>query len=114
MCLPEVMLGALARVLREDWTRSIELATNISYVFFCFSSFSDFHGILQQHKVGATCMAIAESEIKKYEKLRGEVARRKRKVVEDKGNDDARKEFEKRKKQLVVMGRKQDQFFRGK
>lgn len=33
----ETALGALARVLREDWKQSVELATNIIYVFFCFS-----------------------------------------------------------------------------
>jgi hypothetical protein len=109
----EVMLGALARVLREEWSQSIELATNIVYIFFCFSSFTDFHGILQQHKIGATCMTIAESEVKKYEKLRADVTKRKKKAAEDKGNSEANKDYEKRKKQLIVLGRKQDQFFRG-
>ena len=33
----ETALGALARVLREDWKQSVELATNIIYIFFCFS-----------------------------------------------------------------------------
>jgi hypothetical protein len=108
----EVMLGALARVLREEWSQSIELATNIVYIFFCFSSFTDFHGILQQHKIGATCMTIAESEVKKYEKLRADVTKRKKKAAEDKGNSEANKDYEKRKKQLIVLGRKQDQFFR--
>ncbi|MBN3289540.1 KIFA3 protein, partial [Polypterus senegalus] len=34
----ETALGALARVLREDWKQSVDLATNIIYIFFCFSS----------------------------------------------------------------------------
>ncbi|ROL43457.1 Kinesin-associated protein 3 [Anabarilius grahami] len=33
----ETALGALARVLREDWKQSVDLATTIIYVFFCFS-----------------------------------------------------------------------------
>lgn len=33
----EAALGALARVLREDWKQSVELATIIIYIFFCFS-----------------------------------------------------------------------------
>lgn len=33
----EAALGALARVLREEWKQSIELATIIIYIFFCFS-----------------------------------------------------------------------------
>uniref|UniRef100_K1Q1L1 Kinesin-associated protein 3 n=1 Tax=Magallana gigas TaxID=29159 RepID=K1Q1L1_MAGGI len=39
----ETVVGALARVLREDWKKSTELATNIVYIFFCFSSFTQFH-----------------------------------------------------------------------
>ncbi|KTG01915.1 hypothetical protein cypCar_00016693 [Cyprinus carpio] len=33
----KTLLGALTRVLREDWKHSVELATTIIYVFFCFS-----------------------------------------------------------------------------
>ncbi|KAK1796476.1 hypothetical protein P4O66_008915, partial [Electrophorus voltai] len=33
----ETVLGALARVLREDWKQSVDLATTIIYIFFCFS-----------------------------------------------------------------------------
>lgn len=33
----ETVLGALARVLREEWKQSVDLATTIIYVFFCFS-----------------------------------------------------------------------------
>jgi len=45
------VVGALARVLREDWKRSMELSTSIVYVFFCFSSFSQFHGVISHFKV---------------------------------------------------------------
>ncbi len=49
---PEPLILALARVLREEWKKSIELTTNIVYIFFCFSTFSVFHHVLSQHKVG--------------------------------------------------------------
>ncbi|CAN0568822.1 unnamed protein product [Rangifer tarandus platyrhynchus] len=39
LLLNDTALGALARVLREDWKQSVELATNIIYIFFCFSSY---------------------------------------------------------------------------
>ena len=45
------MFLALTRVLRDDFRKSIELSTNIIYIFFCFSTFSNFHPILIQHKV---------------------------------------------------------------
>ena len=40
-----------ARVLREEWKTSIELSTNIVYVFFCFSTFAQFHNIIAHFKV---------------------------------------------------------------
>jgi hypothetical protein len=45
------LLLALSRVLRDDWKKSIDLTTNIMFFFFCFSTFSDFHRLLTQHKV---------------------------------------------------------------
>lgn len=50
----ESLFQALARVLKEDWKKSIELSTNIVYIFFCFSTFSVFHKLLAQHKVRAS------------------------------------------------------------
>ena len=47
----ESLFLALTRVLRDDWRKSIELSTNIIYIFFCFSTFSDFHRMLIHHKV---------------------------------------------------------------
>jgi len=63
----ETMVGALARVLREDWKHSTELATNIVYIFFCFSSFSQFHGVIAHFKIGSLCMLIVEHELRKYD-----------------------------------------------
>ena len=57
----------MARVLREDWKRSTELATNIVYIFFCFSSFSQFHGVIAHFKIGSLCMGILEHELRKYD-----------------------------------------------
>ncbi|KAH0506650.1 Kinesin-associated protein 3 [Microtus ochrogaster] len=47
LLLNETALGALARVLREDWKQSVELATNIIYIFFCFSSLKSHQGSLK-------------------------------------------------------------------
>uniref|UniRef100_A0A8B9RA13 Kinesin-associated protein 3a n=1 Tax=Astyanax mexicanus TaxID=7994 RepID=A0A8B9RA13_ASTMX len=63
----ETALGALARVLREDWKQSVDLATTIIYVFFCFSSFIQFHGLITHYKIGALCMNIIEHELKRYD-----------------------------------------------
>ena len=54
----DTMIGALARVLRDDWMKSPELASNIIYIFFCFSSFDCFHSIISIYKVGALCFQV--------------------------------------------------------
>lgn len=74
----ETVIGALARVLREDWKRSTELATNIIYIFFCFSSFSQFHGVILHFKIGALSMTIVEHELKKYKLWNEELQKKKK------------------------------------
>ena len=61
----EVLQGALSRVLREEWKVSIDLCTNIIYVFFCFSTFSGFHPIIARYKVGSLLMEIIDYEVKR-------------------------------------------------
>ncbi|RVE62035.1 hypothetical protein OJAV_G00173320 [Oryzias javanicus] len=63
----EAALGALARILREDWKQSVELATIIIYIFFCFSSFSQFHAVVSHYKIGALCMTVVEHELKRHD-----------------------------------------------
>ena len=76
----ETLLGALSRVLREDWKVSIDLSTNIIYVFFCFSTFSQFHPIIAHYKVGSLVMDIVEYEISRYRQFRSDEAKRKAKA----------------------------------
>jgi hypothetical protein len=54
----ESILNCLARVLREEWKRSVEVTTNIIYTFFCFSSFSQFHPIIAHYKIGNLTMQV--------------------------------------------------------
>ncbi|KXJ29546.1 Kinesin-associated protein 3 [Exaiptasia diaphana] len=77
----ETVLGALSRVLREDWKKSTELTTNIVYMFFCFSSFSQFHSIIIHYKVGAMCMQIMEHEISRYASWTEELEKKKSDIL---------------------------------
>uniref|UniRef100_A0A8C9WPH0 Kinesin-associated protein 3b n=1 Tax=Scleropages formosus TaxID=113540 RepID=A0A8C9WPH0_SCLFO len=77
----ETALGALARVLREDWKQSVELATTIIYIFFCFSSFSQFHGLITHYKIGALCMNIVEHELKRYDLWQDELQKKKKAYI---------------------------------
>lgn len=61
----ETLVGALARVLRDDWKKSFELATNIVSIFFTFSSYTQFQAVIAHYKMGALCMQIIEYELKR-------------------------------------------------
>ncbi|XP_030628420.1 kinesin-associated protein 3a isoform X2 [Chanos chanos] len=108
----ETALGALARVLREDWKQSVDLATTIIYVFFCFSSFSQFHGLITHYKIGALCMSIIEHELKRYDLWQEELQKKKKAADEDPENQTVRKEYEKSLKKYQGLLTKQEQLLR--
>ncbi|XP_043481752.1 kinesin-associated protein 3 [Leptopilina heterotoma] len=74
----ESLLSALARVLREDWRRSIELSTNIIYIFFCFSTYTRFHNIVLEYRIGSLCMDIIDFELQRYDQWRDDMEKHKR------------------------------------
>jgi hypothetical protein len=51
LAMNDALLLALARVFRDDWKKSFDLAINIVYIFFCFSTFTQFHSLVTEHKV---------------------------------------------------------------
>ncbi|XP_006887522.1 PREDICTED: kinesin-associated protein 3 [Elephantulus edwardii] len=112
LLLNETALGALARVLREDWKQSVELATNIIYIFFCFSSFSQFHGLITHYKIGALCMNIIDHELKRHELWQEELSKKKKAVDEDLENQTLRKDYEKTFKKYQGLVVKQEQLLR--
>ncbi|KAH8323758.1 hypothetical protein KR074_002968 [Drosophila pseudoananassae] len=92
----EACLSALSRVLREDWRKSLDLSTNIIYIFFCFSTYTKFHPLIVQYKVrkliyklykntkwnsflkiGSLCMDVIDYELRRYETMRNELDVRK-------------------------------------
>ncbi|KAL7036101.1 hypothetical protein ACKWTF_008691 [Chironomus riparius] len=81
----EAVLSALSRVLREDWRKSLDLTTNIIYTFFCFSTYTHFHSVIVQYKIGSLCMDVIEYELKRYEQMKQDLD--KRKNVENGGKD---------------------------
>merc|ERR1719216_432453 len=76
----ETLLGALSRVLREEWRASIDLTTNIIYIFFCFSTFTQFHPIIARYKIGSLLMEIIDYEIKRYTQWSDDLSVKKRKA----------------------------------
>lgn len=70
----ESVLSALARVLREDWKKSLDLTINIVNVFMCFSMYGNFHSIIAQYKIGSLCMEIIQYELKRYCEMKNEIS----------------------------------------
>lgn len=62
----DTLLCALARVLREDGRKNTQLATNLAYVFFCFSTFSQFHPLIAEYKLGSVCVDLVEYELRRH------------------------------------------------
>lgn len=108
----ETLLGALTRVLREDWKHSVELATTIIYVFFCFSSFSQFHGLITHYKIGALCMNVIEHELKKYDLWQDELEKKSKACEEAPENQSLQKEYEKTLKKSQSLLVRQEQLLR--
>ncbi|XP_061883965.1 kinesin-associated protein 3a isoform X1 [Entelurus aequoreus] len=108
----EMALSALARVLREDWKQSVDLATTIICIFFCFSSFSQFHGLVTQFKIGALCMNIIEHELKRHDLWHEELQRKKKAYEELSENQNLKKEHEKCFKKYQSLLTKQEQLLR--
>lgn len=61
------LLQTLARVLREDGKKSLDLAINVVAAFFSVSNFTQLHPLISQHQVGLLCIELIELEIKRTE-----------------------------------------------
>ncbi len=73
----EAVLSALSRVLREDWRKSLDLSTNIIYTFFCFSTYTHFHSVIVNYKIGSLCMDVIDHELKRYDQTKSDLDQRK-------------------------------------
>ncbi|KAM9832060.1 kinesin-associated protein 3a [Neosynchiropus ocellatus] len=107
----ETALGALARVLREDWKQSLDLAATVVCIFFCFSSFSQFHGLVTHFKMGALSMSILEHELRRYDSWQDELEKkRKADILETPGT--LKREHDKSFRKYQSLLAKQEQLLR--
>jgi hypothetical protein len=63
----EVLMGALARVFREDSRKNFEVATNIANIFYQFSKNIRLQPAISQYKIGAISMQLIEYELKRWD-----------------------------------------------
>uniref|UniRef100_A0A1I7XMF8 Kinesin-associated protein 3 n=1 Tax=Heterorhabditis bacteriophora TaxID=37862 RepID=A0A1I7XMF8_HETBA len=61
----ETLIGALARVFREDWRKNFDLGTNIIKIFVELSSYNQFQATLSHHRIGALCLNAIEYELRR-------------------------------------------------
>ena len=61
------LLPTLARVLRDDGKRSVELCIAIQSVWLVLSNFSQFHQLLVDNQVGVSTLEVLDLEIKRTE-----------------------------------------------
>lgn len=61
----ESLMSALARVLREDGKKSMELSLNIVAIFDCFSPHTELHHVITQNQIGDMCLRTIDVEIKR-------------------------------------------------
>uniref|UniRef100_A0A671VNE7 Kinesin-associated protein 3b n=1 Tax=Sparus aurata TaxID=8175 RepID=A0A671VNE7_SPAAU len=108
----EAALGALARVLREDWKQSVELATIIIYIFFCFSSMYSFHGVVSHYKIGALCMSVVEHELKRHDVWREELRKKTKAYILSPENGSLRRDQDKALRKYQGLLAKQEQLLR--
>lgn len=61
----ETLIGVLARLLKEEARKDIDLTTVIISIFSCFAAYSQFHAVILQHHVGHTCMKLVDREMER-------------------------------------------------
>ena len=52
------LMGALTRVLQEEYKRSVMLTFNILRIFLAFSNFSEMHSLLADYKIGSLTLKV--------------------------------------------------------
>ncbi|CAG2114224.1 unnamed protein product, partial [Medioppia subpectinata] len=107
----ETLICALARVLREDGKKSLELAINITFIFACFSNYSQFHSTISQFKVGSICFDLVECELAREDSWVQEL-NEKRVLADGQYNLTAQSDFEKSLKRYQLLIRKQNNLLR--
>ena len=61
------VMGALTRVLQEDFKKSAELTFTILKIFLSFSNFVEMHTLMASYRIGLLTMKSVEYEIKRAE-----------------------------------------------
>eukprot|EP01036_Dinobryon_divergens_P024940 gene24940-33435_t len=61
------VMGALTRVLQEEYKKSMDLTFNILRIFLAFSNFAEMHSLMASFRIGVLTMKAVELEMKRAE-----------------------------------------------
>lgn len=62
----ETLFCTVARTLRDDYKKSIDLTLYLLNIFQAYSNFTQFHEFLSTNQIGDTTMKIIDHELKRY------------------------------------------------
>ncbi|KAJ3103417.1 Kinesin-associated protein 3 [Phlyctochytrium planicorne] len=105
----ESLISALSRVLREENKKSMELVTNIIYIFFCFSNYSRFHPFITANKIGDMCLRITDQELHRFSIWVQDVEKLESKCEQNPDNPSLMKDLDQEHRKFQSMIRRQDQ-----
>lgn len=110
-------MGAITRVLQEEYKKSIDLTFNILRIFLAFSNFMEMHPLMSNYRIGVLTMKAIEFEVKRSELREAERVQREQEFNDElqaaKGNLlEYPKVLEKVKKLREKESNKQNQFVR--
>ena len=100
------VMGALTRVLQEEYKKSVELTFNILRIFLAFSNFTEMHGLMANYRIGLLTMKVIEYEIKRVEHM--EIENKERCRMNEADIVRAKENFEDVKSLLENIKKKED------
>lgn len=53
-----VLMGALTRILQEEYKKSVEVSFNVLKIFLAFSNFTEMHDLIAEYKIGVLTMKV--------------------------------------------------------
>ena len=86
------LLEAISRVMREEASKNIDLATALIGIVFCFSNYKEFIPILATNRFGEACFVVIETELKRRDVLADDI-RQKRFKANNSGNRNGKIEL---------------------
>ena len=89
--------------MREEWRSSIDLTTNIIYIFFCFSTFSQFHPVILNHKIGSQVLDILQYEVSRYNQWSGDLNKRQKSLESVMKTSKEESDLEREKSEMETL-----------